>query len=345
MPAPASRPRPVPTGFWARVARALLAIGLGLGIGARPAAAAEAAWYSPDAVAGASATFGRIAEAMGPAFQEAERRARSLGTGLERLDTGVALLGDRAPAGMADWAAEVRRTATGQHLALQRHLELLQDDTAAEFGAALARALPAASAGRTVTECAQSSMSSMMGKKALCEGADISPALAEAMDADPALRAAVDEIQAIPWPTVVPPDRAWAPAPVSGSARWVSTHALEQALLRPRLEAHQDRLMRALDALEARIAAGDAAALAAAQQHRADYEAALAADGAALFAALAASLERGERKGGPKATGVCANPARFGGCTGSDATKAVMGWLAADKKFRKELDRGLPPLP
>lgn len=303
--------------------------------------AAEPAWYDPDAVAGASQAFARIAELMGPAFQDAERQTRTLSKNLAALDSGVALLGERAPEGMADWATEVRRQATGQHLRLQRHLELLQDDTVGEFQEALQRAIPKVAGPSGAKECGRSGVQAMMGKGAQCAGKNVSSALAQTMDADPALNAAVDEIREIPWPKIELPARTWAPAPVTGSARWVATAALERAFLRERITAHQDDLSRAVDPLESRIAEGDSTALDEARRHRATYEAALAADGAALAQAMRVALEAAERKGGPKAVGLCANPRGFGGCEGRDATKELIGWLKADKRFGRELTKAL----
>jgi hypothetical protein len=304
--------------------------------------AAEPAWYDPDAVAGASKAFARIAELMGPAFQDAERQTRTLSKNLAALDSGVALLGERAPDGMAAWASDVRRQATGQHLRLQRHLELLQDDTVGEFQGALQRAIPAVAGPDGAKECGRSGVQAMMGKGPQCAGKNISAALAGAMDADPALNAAVDEIRDIPWPKIELPTRTWAPAPVTGSASWVATAALERAFLRERITAHQDDLSRAVDPLESRIADGDAAALDEAQRHRATYEAALAADGAAVVKAMGVALEAAERKGGPKAVGVCANPRGFGGCEGRDATRELVAWLKSDKRFARELAKALP---
>lgn len=301
------------------------------------ASAADPAWYDPDKVAGASTVFASIAELLGPAFQDAESRVRSMGAGLESLDVGVGLLGAQAPEGFHSWAMDVRRQATGEQIRLQRHLGLLQDDCITEFGRALERALPVVSGGASVKECARGAVDAMVGRGAVCEGTDLSGALAAKMDQDAALKGAVEEIRALPWPDLTTPNQAWAPTPVSGTTVWVSATALHRAFLKDRVLAMQDELTRGLDALDEQLQAGDADALAKATTLRERYDAALAAEGAKLMAAMAASFERGERKGGPKGVGICGNPSAFGGCTGSNNSKAVITWLKADKKFAREL--------
>ena len=317
-----------------RPARRRLPVGLLavlLPAGAPASAAAPTGHYHTDKIASQSKRFAEISAVLAPGFEQAEGRARSMGPSLERLERGVLLLGGRADPALTAWAAEVRRTATGEHLRLQRHLDLLQEDTGAEFGAALDRALKGL--GRTAQECGATGVAAMVGAAKDCPGDDLNAAIAARMDADLALGRVVQEISAVPWPAQTNPARTWAPAPLTGTAGWANAAVLGEKLLAAKLEAHEDALDRALSLLD--LSGGDPAAVEAAKGHRARYEAAVAAEGDALWALAAAALQKAERGGGPKAVGLCANPPSFGGCEGPDLTKEVLQVLSADKAVQR----------
>ena len=61
------------------------------------AEAANAGYYHPDDVAGASALFNQSAEWAGDAFGHAQNDVSRLGSALSQLELGVGLLGDDRP--------------------------------------------------------------------------------------------------------------------------------------------------------------------------------------------------------------------------------------------------------
>jgi len=305
---------------------ALLALALGA------AFAAEPAHYHPNDVAKASKVFGGVAEAMAPAFDDRQGRIAALGDDLAELELGVALLGPLAPADLTAWSEKTRRKVVGETLRLQKHVDLLQEDYARVFGAAVTRALPTVGKGYDLKECGATGVLAMMGKKN-CPGVDLNGTLAAALDKDAALAKELADIATVEWPTFTAPT---APQPVvalTGTTRWVSGGAVAEALIAGRVKARQDALESQLDRLmpdeptEADVAAG--------KKLKADYLAKLGADGEVLRAALVEALGRAEKKGGPAQVGWCANPANLGGCPGGDVTATVLAALAADKKFAK----------
>ena len=164
-----------------------------------------------------------------------------------------------------------------------------------------------------------------------CPGEDRNGALARSLDADPALREDVVEILDIPFPTLGVDERAWAPAPLTGEARWVSASALAKTFASAALERESASLEARLAPLEARISGGDASAVAEAAEARAAYESALATVGAGLLEAATQAPD----KAGAGDVGVCPNAASFGGCAGEDATRVVLRTVAEDKRFTK----------
>ncbi len=296
------------------------------------ALAAPAGHYHPDNVAAKSRVFASAAEASGPAFEAAQDALGRVGRGLAQLEIGAALLGDRAPAGFDAWATGIRRTATGQYLRLQKHVDLLGDDYSRVFGDALTRAV-AAEKGDLVECTGGSGIQALMRRPGAtaCPGEDRNGALARRIDADAELSKAVAAINAVPFPEVGVEPKTWAPATVTGAARWFDVATVARKAAGPALERDAQALEAALAPLESGIDAGDAAAVAEAERARAAYEAALATHGAALLEAAAKALD----KAGLSDVGACPNPASLGGCAGADATKDVLAALLADKKFVK----------
>lgn len=300
------------------------------------ALAAAPAHYHPDAIAARSTRFAAASEAVGPRFDEVDR-AVSRTAGLVRdLETATAMLGSTASEGLTAWTVSNRRAFAGQYLLLNRAVGAVQEDFSTAFGEALERALPAASKGFDVKECGASGIAAMM-RRPSCEGEDLNPALAAALDADAALAARLDEITGRAWPEVRLEPSPQEVVPISGTARSIQLAAVANKFLGARLRAHADELDATLEQLQDRLDAGDAAARAKAEQARADMDAAVARDGEALRAAVAASLERNARKGAPAEVGWCANPTPLGGCVGEDVTAAVAAILAGDKKFLAEI--------
>jgi hypothetical protein len=294
--------------------------------------AAEPAHYHPNDVAKASTIFGGVAASMGPAFDDRQGRIAALGAELAKLELGVALLGASSPADLTAWSEKTRRKVVGETLRLQKHVDLLQEDYARVFGAAVTRALPTVGKGYDLKECGATGVLAMMGKKN-CPGTDLNAALAAALDKDAALGKELADIATVEWPTFTAPSAPQAVVALTGTTRWIAGGAVAEALIAGRVKARQDALESQLDRLmpdeptEADVAAG--------QKLKAEYLAALGGDGEVLRAAIVEALGRAEKKGGPAQVGWCANPATLGGCPGEDVTASVLETLAADKKFAK----------
>lgn len=286
--------------------------------------------YHPDDVAARSKVFVAAAEKMGPAFEAAQQELGGLGRGLQTLEIGGALLGDRVPAGFAEWSTAQRRTVTGQFLQVQRHVDLVQEDFGGVFGSALGRALEGQG---ELKECTKGSgvQALMRRPGAGCPGEDRNGALARALDADATLKGDVAEILDIPFPEMGVQQKAWKPVALTGTGRWVAADTLARRFASAALDREAAALEAALAPLEARIAEGDKGAVAEAAAARSAYEAKLAAVGATLLDAATKALD----KAGAGDVGICPNAPAFGGCTGEDATKALMGILAEDKRFQK----------
>lgn len=308
------------------------------GLAAGPARAAEPAWYHPDEVAGASAVFQQAAGEIAPRYQALEDDLRRLSRPLEDLELATALAGDRLSPDSRAYAETTRRAAAVAHLQAQRHVDLVQEDYARVFGAALQRALSEVGKGYTVKECSGGGgVQAMMGRSRSCEGKDLNAALARAIDQDAQLQAEVAEINAVPWPEVEIQGAEQPVVPLTGSGGWFSLATVARSLWSSRLVDRSDDLDRELAPIDDEIEAGEASALARAQEARAGYESALAADGEVLLALLQEALAKKAKKGGDD-LGACINPVELGGCPGPDRTAEVLGLVGADRRLRKGLD-------
>ncbi len=307
---------------------------VGLAALAATALAAEPAHYHPNDVAKKSVVFAKVADTMGPAFDDRQGRIVALGSVLAELELGVALLGTTAPAEVRAWSDKTRRKVVGETMRLQRHVDLLQDDYARVFGAAVSRALPGIGKGFDVKECGATGVLAMMGKKD-CPGADLNPKLAAALDVDGALARELADIASVEWPSFEAPTSPQAVVSLTGTTRWVSGGKLAEALIGPHVKARQDALESQIDRMMPDEPTD--ADVAKAQALKDAYLVALGKDGEVLRAALVGALGRAEKKGGPAQVGWCANPVALGGCPGEDVTAAVLERLEGDKKFGKEI--------
>lgn len=315
---------------------------LGLSV-APPAAAGDSptAWYDPDEVAAHSTVFAAASQELAPRYEALEDALRDLGPAVADLELGTLLAGDRLAEDTRAYAESVRRAAVAAHVAAQAHVDFIQDGYARVFGDALNRAIEANGDAATIVECRRGGgIASMMGRGRHCEGTDLNATLARAMDADPELAAAVAEINARPWPEVQVTGAPQPVQPLTGTGSWVQLATLARALWQERLDRRADELDRALAPLEEGIEAGEPAALARASELRADYEAALAADGEVLLALVEEALSRKARKGGGD-VGFCVNPVALGGCPGADRTDEIIALVADDRRVVKGL-QGLP---
>lgn len=312
------------------------------------ALAAGEGYYHPDDVAAKSRRFAEAASSVGPAWEMAQSAASRTGKALTDLDLGVALLGEAAPAGVADRAKATRKASTAQFLSLQRHVDLIQEDYGQSFQAAMDRALRKVDKGGALVVCTQGGgLAGRFGPggpgAASCAGDDMNGALASAIDADPELARALADIASVPWPALDLPSLTEAALPLTGDGAWIQAAPVARALIGELLITRQEQLEDALAPLEEGLEVSDADAIARAASLRADWERALAKDGAALRVELIAALARAEkRKTVPSGIGFCANPPALGGCVGSDVTDAVLPALLADAKLTKALARLRP---
>ena len=317
-----------------RFTRSTLLIALlGTMSGTAPATAeSPSGHYHPDDIAGASKVFASAAESVGPRYEAASQTIQKVGSGLELLELGALTMGTRASGELKEWMDTSRRRAAGEHLRLQRHVDLMGEDYSTEFGAALNRALQRQAPG--LVECGATGIAAMVGGKD-CPGEDANARIAAEIDKDDALKSAIASINAIAWPEVTQPSKTWPAVSLTGTEQWVQVGALFRALFPERLQDHQDDLDRALASIFENDELSKEDKIAAADLKRKAYAAALAADGDILLVALQQSLEKGAKKGAPASVGLCANAPSLGGCEGTDATRAVVAFVKDDKKFAK----------
>ncbi len=296
--------------------------------------AADAGSYTEDGIAKHSAALARAADALGPRDAAMQDELARLGEALGALERGAVAFRALAPADFLAWATAQRRRGAAAGLQAQKHADLIAADTEQVFRAAITRALAKLQPAPALCTTRASSLPRPGGApRPGCPAPDRSAELARAIDQDPALTAAMAEIAALPFPQPAVERQAWAPAPLTGAARHLRADALRSA----RDPGHAEAAAAGLDArlrpfLDG-IDAGDPAALAAAKDARATWDAAEAARGAALADALKAALPK--LSGAPAAVGLCLNPVALGGCTGEDVTDTLLPLLAADPRLQK----------
>ena len=305
------------------------------------ALAGSPAHYHPDNVAGESAVFRASAEDLAPAFDAAQTSLATLGKDLENLEIGVALLGDQAPEPLKVWSESAQETVTVQYLTVQHHVDAIQDGYAQVFGEALQRAIDAQT-GHTIVQCASGgSLNAMLRRSSAgsCEGEDLNATLAAALDADATLRSELTGLTGLEWPIIGLEEQQQEVVAITGTGRDVNVAALANALIGDLLDRRLEAFEDALAPLEDDIDDGDEDALARATTLKSDYEARLAADGAALITAVTEAVGRAGKKNNTDNIGLCANPARLGGCGGEESTSAVYDLIREDRKLQKAADR------
>jgi hypothetical protein len=300
-----------------------------------------AAYYHPDDVAKVSTVFNAAAEQLGPMFEARQAELHEVGASLEELELGVALLGPSCPEPTRAWALETRKQLTAQFLLVQKHVDGVQDGYSQAFGDALARALPKVPGGSTATECQSrgASFGPTVARSTSCSGDDLNVAIAKAIDADPVLQKAVADLNGAAWPDLAATPAAQPVVPITGDANWMNLGAVAKALVPELLRAQKDSLEADLEELQEELESRDPQALVKAQAKKDAYLAKLAANGTTLRALIDEAVRAHEKKKGTRAVGYCANPAGLGGCSGTEATAAILAELRADPKFTKALDK------
>ncbi len=292
------------------------------------------AYYHPDDVAAKSAKFSSASDVVAPKFDAAEKLVDQYRAAGSALEVGTALLGTSAPAALVTFESDTRRQLSGQYLRLDKHVSLIQDDFSNVFTQAVARVLPALSAGKDVKVCEAKAGPMGLGPKTSdCVGEDLNAAVATAIDKDAQLDKDLKDILSVDWPTIALASAPQAVVAVTGTDRWVSLSDVAKKLAGDRLNDRETTFEAEAEKLSDGLSTKDPASIAAYAAAKKAYVAGLGVDGAVLRAAVEASLKK--QKAAPAAWGWCANPKALGGCAGEDVTAATLHLLAADKKLAK----------
>lgn len=302
-------------------------------------------WHPAD-VAASSRQFDRLAARQSAVFEDRNRTAASLSGALRDYRTALDTLGERAPVAERNRLEDLESSYNAQFARLQAFADRSVGETEAAFGTALERALakrgigdPPCEKERPMGGMRLPGLPARMEPNPDCTGADRNAEVAAEIDADPVLGAFVDHALAADWPALALADRE--PVPVVGTGeRWIGVTAFLRATAARALDGvdQADDLERSRAGLDL-ATADEATALI-------DTARAIAARTAAARAGLADPLLRAAdkvfarwAKEGEPATAWCAAPAGLGGCTGEDATSALLSRLLADRRIGK-LDEG-----
>ncbi len=293
------------------------------------------AHFSSDGIAQRSAVFRSYSEGLAPQFERLQRELGKAGQGIEQLERGVLLLGDKASPELKVYFEGFRRTLNHAFLVFQEHVTFIETDSQAVFEAAMARAIDQHKAGRELVECSKPrglmSFGPARGQQN-CVGENIDAAIASTMDEDEALKASVESILSVEWPVMDLEPKPWAAVALTGEAGHVQVAALAHAYLERDLGALEAKLERDLAPVQAGLASEEtkAASLEKAWALRSAYETAVGKEGAKLWAAMEKPLNKKNQS-----IALCPNPAVYGGCPGEDRTEEVLAILQANRKFRK----------
>jgi hypothetical protein len=305
--------------------------------------AAPAGHWHPDDLAPLSKRFVSSAERLQASMEAPQSSADRMAAALREYQEALDLLGASAPAADRERLAALERQYRAEYAALQRFADQVITDYDEAFTASVERAV----AGFGEVHQCPSRIAGPGGGPRIpgappasqpnpeCLGEDLNAALAARVDEDAALTAAVDEIVARAWPAVTV--AAEPRPPVGGGERWLSVRDLMVAGARARLRAIDDQDDELRAPVEAKLEDGATAAQVAAMAPEVErIEQQTAAARAALAAPViaAADVAFAKWKGEP-ATGWCANPAALGGCTGTNASRELVGRLVDDKKVAK----------
>jgi hypothetical protein len=303
------------------------------------ALAAEPAYYSPDAVAGASSTFARFADVATPHFETLQTDLGKSAKSIDVLDTSVNLLGARVTPELTTYRDGLRRELTKGYMQAQAHVGWFEDASTSIFTQSLERELKAWEGQYELSVCrARTGMAAITGPSAnmkQCSGTDLNPQLAKALDSSTALTDVVDQLTSEPWPSVQVQGSEQPVLPWLGSQDYINLALVDRALSERMKDFNQeldDELLPLEDDLADTKTAQGKEALARADALRQSYEAEVAAWGDILLGLIEKPLDK---KG--LEVGLCANPESLGGCAGTDRTEQAIKILKADKRVQKAL--------
>lgn len=295
-------------------------------------------WYDPQAVAGRSVQFSHAAEAMSPAFEQAEGQASRYAAALRAWETSLDLLVDKVGPDELDAYAAARTLFFRRHAVINQFAE----DEAVAFDAAFRAALDRAVVGRGYVPCSppSSGLRMMPGgsrDKPACEGADHTDDVLNTVDTDPKLKAAIDELLARPWPQMKFDLK---PAAALGDGVVLDAYALFSTGAGHALAAIDQGDSEAREPFEAALEGSPSAAELKALEAQATAvtkltSAARAAVARDVLAAIQKLADKHIKKGEP-GYAWCVRPAEFGGCT-PPADQPATGAVIEDKKVAKAL--------
>lgn len=303
--------------------------------------AAPVGYWHPDDLGPLSNRFVDTSEKLRGPFEARSASAEQLAAALREYQEALDLLGSRAPAAERERLEGLQHEFQRQHAVLQQFADELIADYDTVFMSAVERAVVARG---EVVQCAAElrqgpslpGVPSRTVPNPECTGENLNASLASTVDADPALEAGLADILSRPWPTLALESAQQ--APIGGGERWLSVRDLMVAGVRDRLRAidlHDDE---ARDRIDAAIESGASTEALKALGPEADrIDAETAAARAALAAPILAAAEKRMAKkwAAEPATGWCANPVPLGACTGTDASRELVGRLVDDKKVKQ----------
>lgn len=295
--------------------------------------AEQPVWWTEEAISAKSELFGKAQARDAQAYEAAQDQLAGARRAVGDLELADALLAPDAARGR--YLGELDRSLSGQFLRLQRHTDLLGEDYARCFGAAVQRALVVVAEGRTVVECTQvSAVERAMGKGPRCPGTDISTKVAGVIDKDTTLSAEVTSLLTVDWPTIAVKGSVQPVVPFLGAGRSVSVAAMARALRKEELRELDDAREAAMEQISEELESSDRATKEAGVKKgeaiAQTWRSGVAAVGAGVWPELKKKLERGKRKGAPVDVALCANPEALGGCGVPDATREALAFLSGE---------------
>ncbi len=298
-----------------------------------PAFAEQPLWWGEEAVSARSELFGKAQARDAQAYEDAQDQLAKARRAVGELEIADALLAPEAVRGL--YLSELDRDLSGQFLRLQRHTDMLSEDYARTFGAAVSRAIVVVAEGKSVAECTQTSaVERAMGKRPRCRGTDISARISKTIDQDKTLEAEVTSLLTVDWPTVRVTGKTQPLVAFLGTERSVSVAAVARAMRKEELRELDDIRGAAMEQLSEGLESADRsvkeAAVKEGQAVSDAWRKSVAAVGAGVWPELKKKIEKGKRKGAPQDIGLCANPVELGGCGVPDATREVLALFAEE---------------
>lgn len=311
---------------------------------AAPKAQGPVGFWHPDDLAPLSQRFVSSSEKLQEPFGLRQNDADRLAGALRQYREALDLLGPAAPAAERERLERMEHTFQREHAVLQAFADQVVDDYDAAFMAAVERAVTGL--GGEVRQCEAEVVTATSGPRIPgmkpasqpnpdCVGENLNARLAAVVDADPALTAAIDQILARSWPSLTVD--AEPQAPIGPSGRWLWVRDLMVAGARDALTAidRADDDARAKFEASVEEGASPEALAALAPEARKVTEQTAAARAALAAPVLEAAAGAMSRWKGESPAGWCANPALFGGCTGDNQSRDLVGRLVDDKKVQK----------